>query len=236
MNVTIRFSDQIQSLLDYCEVTLTNNNGIVMDQSKMTIDEFIKCLTESTFFDQDEEKTITTLSPILPMNCPFYFEKKRKNSVVRYIPIIVEKNKWDIMVHNTLFLNVGFPKLLIIYPLVESLEGLKIMGNIKIFALKDEAISEETSLYKFPFSNVSNGNLCLGTNKKPSINSYADLTNLHKKFLFNTPFTDDYYSNRNASSASNVREFVISMKDKDFDDELLISKNIQIKELEKIIH
>lgn len=235
--VTISFDDNLKCTNDYVSVCLTNQNGIEIDSFRMTLDQAIFSIADNLIEEQPEMQ-IETSSPVLPNNCISYGQSISVNTGKRSERFLIEvpKQQWDIYVYSTFFMNVGFPRLLFSYDIPLNKNGKQI-DRIGVYAVKDDGqpITEKTKLYKFPFSNVSNGILCLGTNSNPTISSYSELTDLHKRFFFNTPFTSDHYANgnRNLSGAKDIRELAINLTEKEFPEEWLLFKEMIIHDLLK---
>lgn len=113
------------------------------------------------------------------------------------------------------FKNVGLPRILF---------AIKVCNNkcvnFKIFCVKekDAFITNETKLYKYPFSNVfHDGSVCLGNNSISSfqLKSINNIILIPEMFL-SMPNSDHAYSNKKP-----YNEFLEELQDKKFDDNLL---------------
>lgn len=231
MKVQATFESNINNFFDYVQVKVNNEDGVQLDESHMTLDEFISCVMGATYLKETLNSELKTLSssPILPSNCLHFKEMTDSERRFYYLTVSVPKRRWDIMVYNTIFLDVGFPHLVFQYKVDAD---NKAIISTTIYALKSgDAISARTALFKFPFSNVSQGRICLGVNKMPEINEVSELGDLHTKFLFNSPFSDDYYVERNLSGAANIRELGQLLTNQDFPDDWLIPINKTVSDL-----
>lgn len=236
--INISFDDSLKKTSDYCDVKITNNKGIEMDQFRMSLDEVIISIVDSTFLEIEEDIHYRTTSPILPKNCLSYGQtiSSKTGKRTEHFLIDVPKQQWDIYIYNTMFLEVGFPRMLFSYSMSLDKKQTKQLESISVFALKDgEIIQSNTKIYKFPFSNVDqSGVLCLGYNSKPKISNYDELTELHNNFFFHTPFTSDYYSAERVNSDipfESVRELAMHLSENPFPDEWLQPTNIVFRDL-----
>lgn len=87
-------------------------------------------------------------SPILPKNCFIYQEML---DGAKLVGIEVEAQRFDIQYHRKQFEDVGHPKMLFLL----TLRGQKVL-SCKIVCVKDQVLTPETKLYRYPFSNVHN--------------------------------------------------------------------------------
>ena len=119
-----------------------------------------------------------------------------------------------------------------LYPipkLVFSLQG----NNLRVFALnRKDHIEQSTKLFYAPFMNVGiNGNVCMGT---ASINYegfeyYEDIMCYAERQFFNSVFTETHNNNL---IKGNIIERMKSIQGiGKFDDKLLVSCNLQLKDL-----
>lgn len=118
--------------------------------------------------------------------------------------------------------DVGFPGLLF---------GVNVVNNrlssLYVVAVKDEIISEDTILYKYPYTNVSGyeGRVCLGSNHFTKGILYGDkLYNVPNEF-FSMPNTLHSYNFRNNTKGYEFEEMILSLKNKEFDDALLVKND-----------
>ncbi|WP_182101676.1 hypothetical protein [Niallia taxi] len=227
MKYQITFDEQLKSTTDYVNVKITNEIGVTFTDASMTLDDFLECIKDSL-----HERKVETYDPIdnemLPKNAfkqvwvrhPLYGITPKQD-----IFVDIPKKRWDIRCYDTMYEQVGFPRLIMRY----RLEGLFITG-IDVVAIKEQGrITPDTEIFKFPYSNVSGGRVCMGGNTFPEIKSLYQLETMHN-FFFSVPFSQDHYGNRNLLGFNEIRETCRFMSDKDFDDEMLISKKKTFKE------
>lgn len=100
-----------------------------------------------------------------------------------------------------------YPKLLFCFSF--GTEAINFIDG-RCFAIKDEKISQDTELYHFPYSNVSDvGDICFGSNKiKTTGDISKDVNNLIELF-FASPYNDDYYKvNRTGYLVNSFKELL----------------------------
>jgi hypothetical protein len=135
----------------------------------------------------------------------------------RTVILVREPMPMDITYFDDVYKNVGIPRLLF---------GIKIYQNIiqsvRIMAIKDFIIKENTPLYEYPFSNVSRGtgNVCFGMNRVSSID-VTHLTALHSipDMFLSMPNNNDNYGHN--LSGLDYRPLLERLSDKPFDDNWL---------------
>ncbi|MFL0364637.1 hypothetical protein ACH0BF_16660 [Pseudobacillus sp. 179-B 2D1 NHS] len=245
--IQLTFDDSIKKTSDYVDVRISNNKGVEMDQFKMTLDDVVMSISDSSFdmFQKAPPPSVYVSSSILPERCLAYSQYLKAEGIDEDEPykfnqeyerfwIEIPKQRWDISVYNTFFLDTGFPRMLIGYNVSKATGQVSVH---KLFALKDNGkrIKETDLLYKFPFSNVSEGHLCIGTTKLPTIKHTSELTEIHHKILFSSPFTNDWYQqeSRNHSGLENVRELAMALTENDFPEEWLVSKALRVEDILK---
>lgn len=231
MDFQFSFSDEPSKFND--STLIIKENDIFIDEFNMTLTEFFREVGAA--FIEDIEATY--VSPILPKNCLFYKHIPYKNQWTVYCIVPAGRRNIHAFDDNTAYLEVGCPRLLIRYDLVENedSEDLKYtLCDIYLYALNNKSeLNDSTPIYKFPFSNVhDDGKMCLGVNKKPYIKKLYELETLHEKFLFGTIFTNHFYGETNYSSYSfsNMLEY---LQEKDFPHEWLVERKITLSELYK---
>ncbi len=167
-----------------------------------------------------EEYVVTT--PILPKSCVFYQESRNRIRV----GIEVEKGNHDVIfgeIEESLYKQVAYPKLLFWFDINKSMQVL----SANVVAVKDLLISEETELYRFPYSNVfESGKICW-TIKSDPYSSLRQLEILPYIFLGATKNMDLY----EAAHDINLRDLLEFMQEKVFDDSLLIPMNKKVKDI-----
>ncbi|NMA50097.1 MAG: hypothetical protein GX947_10120 [Tissierellia bacterium] len=140
-----------------------------------------------------------------------------KNSSV----YVLHRKKFQapVQIYNRFHGDVGFPGLLFAIYVVNNR-----LSKLNLVAVKDEIITEETRIYKYPYTNVSGdrGSVCLGGNNfDKGILEGDKLYNVPNQF-FSMPNTLHSYSSSKNTKGYEFEEMVISLKNKEFDDELLV--------------
>lgn len=124
---------------------------------------------------------------------------------------------------------IGYPRLIF---------AVKVVNNIPIklyvSAIKDDVVTEDTKLYKYPYTNVTaeSGSVCLGSNKfNQSIEGNDSLYNIPNLF-FSMPNTLHSFSPSRNKYGYECKDLMLYCKDKEFEDELLMpnEKYITYKE------
>lgn len=122
---------------------------------------------------------------------------------------------------------MGYPHLLFAIKVINCRAS-----RLYVVAVKDDEITEKTKLYQYPFTNVSGeqGNVCLGINTLYN-NVFEDnyLFKIPMQF-YAMPNTLHSFSPANNKYGMDCKELMLSLKDKEFNDELLVEKNINYQQ------
>lgn len=124
-----------------------------------------------------------------------------------------------VQIFSRFYGDVGFPSLLFAINVVNDR-----VSKLYVVAVKDKVITEDTLIYKYPYTNVSTnkGNVCLGDNNfDKGILDGDKLFNIPNEF-FSMPNTLHSYSPQNNKKCYEFEEMVISLKNKEFDNDLLV--------------
>ncbi|PGT82200.1 hypothetical protein [Bacillus sp. AFS040349] len=214
MEFLIKITDRLRNFSDPVDVIQKNEVGVTLGEYSMSLSNLIKSLTSSITEGERME------TPFLPKNCI-----KCVTKVTGYeIYIEIPKRQWQIN-YNGKTETIGFPRLLFTY----SLSGNDIQ-NLKIVAVKENGyIKGDTDLFYFPFPNVhhSSADVCMGTNTFPRIECLNSLETMHYIF-FAAPFGDDYGAVN--SEGKSMKSLFESLKDSDFDDNLLVPMKVTFNE------
>lgn len=222
-------------------VCIKNDHGLLINEYKMTIDEFIQSVIDSQHRDvvvkhgrrkilMKKRKRAIVDSGCLPSNCvrQVWTDYKNHQQIVFFD---IPKTRWDMKYYDTSIEQVGYPRLLFGY----QLQGNKVT-EMFLFGLKDNGrIRGDTELFKFPFANVKDGKVCMGGNIYPTITDLYQLSTYHNVF-FAAPSSNCYYDTlRNDSGISDLRELYTVLSEKDFPEEWLVSKKMTFDEFIKRI-
>lgn len=217
MEVQITITDKLNKSSEYVDIQERQENGVVLNRYKMSLDQLIKALTQS---GNDQ---FIYATPFLPKNCIFLSHTTHGYEVFIDLP----KKKWQIEYKGERHL-VGFPRLVLNYSLYKNT-----IHSFKIAAVKENGnINSDTEIYYFPYSNVeqNTGEVCMGLNTFPEVNSLHQLEGMHHLF-FSAPFGEDYGARAIGKSLADLFKL---FKDKEFDDELLIPSKRSLKDFFKI--
>lgn len=148
------------------------------------------------------------------------------NQRIDYV-IFVPAGIRPVIYHQEAF-NVGFPNVLMLI----GLQHNRVVES-KMFAITEDsidAITEETRLYHYPFSNVHyDGEICWGNFDLPKVKN----TELDKivRLFFALPSTDDLYNS--GALKMSYREFLMKCVETPFDNSFLIPTNMTYEHLFK---
>lgn len=175
----------------------------------------------------NKEDTSIYETPLLPANKNTYtIQYKQLSSGAEIYYIVKEKCNIDITYFDTIYKNVGIPKLIFAVKVYE-----EVIRDVYTVAVKDKVIHEDTALYHYPFSNVStgNGHICFGSNKISSIKITSPIM-LHSipDMFLSMPNNNDNYGNN--TSNMEYRMLLESLQDKEFNDDYLMCMNKTYKE------
>ncbi|QDX90959.1 hypothetical protein EEL30_00305 (plasmid) [Brevibacillus laterosporus] len=242
----VEFSDDFLQGTPFCHIKVSQQ-GIILDEYKMSFDDFIEAIMDSRMSTLKTHKVVGVTkrkrfhriigkrklsnpynkieTPYLPTKCikHIWVNRAQKEQLVF---IEIPKQKWDTSFYNSKLDQVGFPRLLFGYRLKENF-----IKKIYILAIKDKGhVLGQTEIFKFPFSNVSNGVVCMGGNSFPNVKDLTQLSTMHNLF-FAAPSSSCYYSSeRNYSGIGDLRELYTYLQDKMFPEEWLNSKNMTLDE------
>lgn len=205
MKFQITLTDRLHNFSDYVDVKQVQENGVVIGQYKMSLNDIISALSNAATQGVRHE------TPILPKNCI----KLITNVTGFEVFIEIPKKQWKV-IFNDKSLMLGFPRLIFKYYISND-----IITKLKIVAVKDRGvITGDTEIYYFPYSNVhhESGDVCMGTNTFPKIECLSQLEKMHILF-FSSPFGSDYGS---MALGKDLQGLVSEFQDKEFNDDLLI--------------
>ena len=184
---------EIQENVPLAFIKIPTKKGLIQSKT-IEIDNLIELLESSkvSFNNRkykDEYSSIAYDTGILPsdngVSISRIIDLQNKNKIV----VLKKKSdKHDFVYHKTRFENVGLPAL--VFFLFINKQNIIYRGSL--FALKNETLTENTVLYKYPFTNVGiEGDICFGANKESlKINSLLELKTFPDKFLM-MPSTHD---------------------------------------------
>lgn len=183
------------------------------------------CTDNSYSCDRKDNNVI--YSPIFPCDDKVHLLMTKtmiETDAVWYILVREASTFNRIEYYDEVYHNVGMPKL--IFALKEYKDRCV---YVKIAAIKNEEINYNTSLYKYPLSNVfDNFSVCLGSNK---LNNFdlKGITNLKyiPDMFLSMRNNDDKYINSNMSNLS-YEDLLKSLENNVFDESYLIKTDYNL--------
>jgi hypothetical protein len=198
----------------------------LLTRARNTLDkEMIHSLFEVTSNVADREWILEVLeqhipkkkacsSPLLPKNCFIYQEML---DGAKLVGIEVEAQRFDIQYHRKQFEDVGHPNMLFLF----TIRGQKVL-DCKIVCVKDQVLTPETKLYKYPFSNVhGNTSTCWPDLRTYQVKSIAHVGTMPFAFIHSQ-------NNEHLYSGVNLGEKYHELQGKDFDHDTLVPLNTTI--------
>lgn len=180
-------------------VESTDEQGIVCFK-EIPVSSFYECIASSL-------KSKGVKSGLLPANC-FHFSVNsngEKSYCLRYPQLYA-----DIVYQETEYPNFPLPRLA--FGLRFTSDGRVTRCCVGVTA--DEAPTEDTTMYDYPFSNVAGFHLCTGSNVLPNYRKSTAIANL-PGYLLRLPNNDDRFSERNNRLNMQYRELLNHLKDKE---------------------
>lgn len=211
----------VEFFSDSKTVNVINDDGIKKTEKLVGINDFLNSILISI----DKNEVNTYISPLYEdrkgvklIQCKYY----GKNSKI-YI-LFREKGNVPMPVYHRIYANVGIPSLLFAVHVVNNR-----MDKLYVVATKDTVITNDTLIYRYPFTHVSytNGSVCTGQNRfTPGIedNNLKLLYEIPNQFFSMPNAGADYanYADNRNDSHIGVEEKFRELDNKDFDEGLLI--------------
>ncbi|MEK5071659.1 hypothetical protein [Sporosarcina sp. FSL K6-1508] len=187
----------------------------------------IKCQPDNEY-DADGFRLNEKSSPVLPFGTIRYSvnETETRQRITMEIP----QKQWDIRYGDSedTFYNIGFPRMVLQFVLSTSVGATESkIVETRIYAVLNDAnpITDQTSLYIFPYPNVgkSNGIVCWGSNQRLTIAQLVELERMFRWFV-GAPFNEDH-GVRTTIGIPRFKKLIEVIQDKPFDDEWLMPLN-----------
>lgn len=217
-------------MLENTVIRFTSNNSVTVETEDsngmkglktVDFDELIEVLI-SAKNASDKKEVIRFTSEVLPHNelTGVRTVKVRQSEIGETVVVLhVKPHRARINYYDDIYENVGIPALLVAITHMN-----KQVRKVNILCVKDDNITDDTKLYKYPFSNVSgaNGKVCFGGNTLLDI-PFNELIDLHSvPFMFlSMPNNNDQYSGANASGLE-YRPLLELLNGEDFDNNFLV--------------
>lgn len=156
---------------------------------------------------------------ILPPGCLRYAHLMNGYEVV-FLDYAARKQ--TVLYHNSVLTGVPYPRLIFAFTV-----ELPVIRNVHIAAVVDDTVTEDTLVYRYPYSNVyDNYSACW--HGIPSVKSLAELATLPNVYLV-SPNDDAMYEHAN-NSGMGYRELMESLQDKPFPQEFLIPTGLTFRQ------
>lgn len=168
-----------------------------------------KVISMNTFVKLVEKNVeITTVhTGILPDRCVSYTENQNGS---RYVVTDLGKFRIDLIYENTKYEDFPVPRLLFGFEVDKDFKITKV--NVAVSDMG--TLRENTKLYKYPFSNVSGFDMCIGQNVMPKIKSLRQLNGI-PYYIFSMPDNNDRYSPDRTNLNMEYRTMLEFLRDKD---------------------
>lgn len=168
-----------------------------------------KVISMNTFVKLVEKNVeITTVhTGVLPDRCVSYTENQNGS---RYVVTDLGKFRIDLIYENTKYEDFPVPRLLFGFEVDKDFKITKV--NVAVSDMG--TLRENTKLYKYPFSNVSGFDMCIGQNVMPKIKSLRQLNGI-PYYIFSMPDNNDRYSPDRTNLNMEYRTMLEFLRDKD---------------------
>lgn len=188
-------NDELNLVIDDCR-------GETVRHKVISLNTFCKLIDKTS-----EVKDIQT--GVLPERCISYRESQKGT---KYITLEMGSSYADVTYEKTKYEHFPVPRLLY---------GFKLDRENKItevsVAVADRGVlRDDTKLYKYPFSNVSGFNMCIGSNAMPKIKQLRQLSGI-PYYIFAMPDNNDRYTPSRTKLEMEYRTMLEFLKDKDTD-------------------
>ena len=188
-------NDDLNIVIDDCR-------GETVRHKVISLNTFCKLIDKTS-----EVKDIQT--GVLPERCISYRESQKGT---KYITLEMGSSYADVTYEKTKYEHFPVPRLLY---------GFKLDRENKIIevsvAVADRGVlRDDTKLYKYPFSNVSGFNMCIGSNAMPKIKQLRQLSSI-PYYIFAMPDNNDRYTPSRTKLEMEYRTMLEFLKDKDID-------------------
>lgn len=198
-------------------VNIVTKDGLKKTEKTVSIDAFLISILDAT----SQSELNTFISPLHRIKKGVELIQCKNLGPNSTIYVLFRKKGFAPMPHyNRMYGNVGVPSLIFAVKVVNNR-----MSRLYTVATKDNTITNDTKIYKYPFTNVDGytGLVCTGSNKfEPGIedNDLKLLFDIPNKF-FSMPNNQGYESCRNPKY-KNVEEVFKALNNVEFDEGLLV--------------
>ncbi|WP_195972529.1 hypothetical protein [Clostridium thermobutyricum] len=130
-----------------------------------------------------------------------------------------EKKKYPFSVYSQFYGFCGMPQTIFAIEIINNS-----FSNMYVTVCTDKLIKSNSKLYKYPFTNVyANGRVCTGANSIKGKFIDGESTFKIIDYFYSMPNTLENYSTANNSKHLELSQLATYLKDKEFEDSLLVS-------------
>ena len=185
------------------KITVEENDNGIYSRKNITVEALLQSFKQSVVVSEPGHA-----SGFLPLNTLSVYQSAEEKRLVLWHPRLYA----DVSVYDTPYPRFPIPRLVFGFAL--SNEGK--VSQCRIGVAADETPTPETTMYYYPFSNVtrSNGSLCVGANALPIYKKQHKAYHL-PAFLLSIPNNMHSYSESNNKLGLGYRELMEHLKDKD---------------------
>lgn len=187
------FNEDLNLVIDDCR-------GKTVKHKVVSVNTFIKLIEKNT-----EISTVCT--GVLPDRCVSYRENHNGS---KYVLVDVGRFRIDLTYEKTVYEDFPIPRLLFGFNIYKDFR----ITSVNVAVADLGVLRESTKLYRYPFSNVSGYNMCIGSNAMPRIKLLRQLSGI-PNYIFSMPDNNDRYSPERTKLNMEYRDMLEFLKDKD---------------------
>lgn len=209
--ITVEFLDNSKS------VNIIAYEGLRKTEKIIAINDFLISILEAT----SNTELNSFLSPLHSIRKGIELIQSKNFSSNSSIYVLFREKGYAPMPHyNRMYENVGVPNLIFAVKVINNR-----LSKLYVVATKDKIITNDTKIYRYPFTNVAGNSalVCTGSNTfEPGIedNDFKLLFDVPNKF-FSMPNNQGYAECRN-SKYPHIEEVFKMLNNNEFDEELLV--------------
>lgn len=184
---------------DDLNLVVDDHRGKTIKHKVISMNTFVKMLEKNIEFN-------TVQTGVLPDRCVSYLENYQGT---KYVVIDVGRFRIDLTYEKTTYENFPIPRLLFGFTIDNNFR----INKVRVAVADMGTLRDDTKLYKYPFSNVSGFNMCIGSNSMPKIKLLRQLNGI-PNFIFSMPDNNDHYSPDRTKLNMEYRTMLEFLKDK----------------------
>lgn len=146
---------------------------------------------------------------VLPDGCIAYRET---NTLRRFVALELKARRMNLVYERTGYTDFPIPRLIYGF----WLDRYGKVEAVKVTVADMGILKEDTRLYKYPFSNVMDFSMCIGSNTLPPVKYLWQLENM-PYYIFTMPDNNDYYKPQNTRLNMEYRTMLEFLKEKEPD-------------------